>query len=132
MSLRNSSQSPFPFQIESGLPGHEYCLDAMGTTEGNGGVYTCHRVGGNQLFIHTKTNQIKMNNLCLDVGKDSEVKFKTCMEHKKSQEWLHNAKDKTLQSVKTGTCLAVEEEFTLAMEPCNGKAMAQKWLYKDR
>ena len=102
----------------------------MGVSGGPVGLYQCHRMGGNQLITYTATNQIKHHYHCLDVDQETgAVVFKDCSGT--SQEWLHNAKDKTLMLKRLGKCLTMVNLQKLTMEPCDGGVKEQKWLMES-
>lgn len=102
----------------------------MGTEEGVAGTFHCHRSGGNQLFTYGASNQLMVHQLCLDVeAADGVVPvFKSCVEGKLSQKWLHNKKDRLLKSLHLGRCLALgDDEKSLLFEECDGTALRHQW-----
>lgn len=52
---------------------------------------SCHYLGGNQVFMVTKTNEIRWDHLCLDVdGVGKPVLLQECHEQKGNQKWVYS------------------------------------------
>jgi hypothetical protein len=111
----------------------------MHNNEGEVILYECllDSIGSifiNQLFVHTKQNQILNNENCLEAtALNQTVLMKRCEQNKENQKWKYNERTLTLTHMLTEACLEFfidEEKFGLILNKCNGKK-SQKWLLQD-
>lgn len=69
------------------------CLDTMGRTNDNIGLYICHNTGGNQRFAYSRNMEIRNDKSCLDgVAINESVKFMDCHGQEGNQKWIYNKK----------------------------------------
>uniref|UniRef100_A0A8C6BMI4 Polypeptide N-acetylgalactosaminyltransferase n=1 Tax=Monodon monoceros TaxID=40151 RepID=A0A8C6BMI4_MONMO len=150
LGLRHKLQSrPFSWYLEniypdSQIPRHYFslgeirnvetnqCLDNMARKENEKvGIFSCHGMGGNQVFSYTANKEIRTDDLCLDVSKlNGPVTMLTCHHLKGNQLWEYDPVKLTLQHVNSNQCLdkATEEDSQVpCIRDCNG-SRSQQWL----
>uniref|UniRef100_A0A8C9CQ44 Polypeptide N-acetylgalactosaminyltransferase n=1 Tax=Phocoena sinus TaxID=42100 RepID=A0A8C9CQ44_PHOSS len=150
LGLRHKLQCrPFSWYLEniypdSQIPRHYFslgeirnvetnqCLDNMARKENEKvGIFSCHGMGGNQVFSYTANKEIRTDDLCLDVSKlNGPVTTLTCHHLKGNQLWEYDLVKLTLQHVDSNQCLdkATEEDSQVpSIRDCNG-SRSQQWL----
>lgn len=66
------------------------CLDTMDTTS-KLELLPCHNLGGNQLWVLTKTNEIKNDEVCVDgVKMSGDVEVANCHGQQGNQHWSYD------------------------------------------
>ncbi|XP_041447788.1 putative polypeptide N-acetylgalactosaminyltransferase 9 isoform X2 [Drosophila obscura] len=95
------------------------------------GLYPCHRQGGNQYWMLSKTGEIRRDDYCLDyAGKD--VILYSCHGGKGNQFWTYRENTKQLHHGTSGKCLAISEsKDKLLMEECSQSLTRQEWLLES-
>ncbi|KAH8275515.1 hypothetical protein KR026_009415 [Drosophila bipectinata] len=114
--------------------GGRTCLDAPSGKKHQKkavGTYPCHRQGGNQYWMLSKTGEIRRDDSCLDyAGKD--VTLYPCHGGKGNQFWSYRENTKQLHHGTSGKCLAVtESKDKLQMEECNASVARQQWSLEN-
>jgi len=112
------------------------CLDTMGRKENEKvGIFSCHGQGGNQVFSFTMDNEIRIDDLCLDVSKSQgPVTMVKCHHLKGNQFWEYN--QKTRQLVHTNSKQCLEKPLTPSqneprMTSCDGTRESQRWSFHN-
>ncbi|KAH8372711.1 hypothetical protein KR009_003242 [Drosophila setifemur] len=114
--------------------GGRTCLDAPAGKKHQKkavGTYPCHRQGGNQYWMLSKTGEIRRDDSCLDyAGKD--VTLYSCHGSKGNQFWTYRENTKQLDHGTSGKCLAISEsKDKLLMEECNPDLPRQQWSLEN-
>lgn len=115
------------------------------------GMSTCHDSGGNQAFMFSKTNEIRMKKHCLDAGHVGEPAILyDCHGQGGNQYWqYHSDVSRFLNAVhsvralnlltrvdqlqalaikhRSGNCLTALEDATVTIHPCDGSP-SQQWI----
>ncbi|XP_030388357.1 putative polypeptide N-acetylgalactosaminyltransferase 9 [Scaptodrosophila lebanonensis] len=95
------------------------------------GLYPCHRQGGNQYWLLSKSGEIRRDEACLDyAGKD--VMLFGCHGSKGNQFWSYREQTKQLHHGSSDKCLAINElKNKLIMEECNATYTRQQWKLEN-
>ncbi|XP_036149745.1 putative polypeptide N-acetylgalactosaminyltransferase 9 isoform X2 [Monomorium pharaonis] len=116
-------------QITSGM-----CIDSSGKTEDLHqpvGMYPCHRQGGNQYWMLSKTGEIRRDESCLDYS-GSDVILYPCHGSKGNQQWIYNSQTNHIRHGSSDKCLAItENKQQLVMEECSSNAPRQRWSFEN-
>ncbi|KAK7871232.1 hypothetical protein R5R35_001093 [Gryllus longicercus] len=112
------------------------CLDTLGRKGGeNLGMSYCHGLGGNQVFAHTKREQIMSDDNCLDASSPGgPVKLVRCHGMGGNQAWVYNSEDGIIKHVNTGQCLQMPDPHDMSqplLRNCDG-SKGQKWVMKSK
>jgi len=112
------------------------CLDTMGRKENQKvGCYSCHSQGGNQVFSFTMDNEIRIDDLCLDVANSKgPVMMVKCHHQKGNQYWEYNIKTNQLIHTNSKQCLTkpiARSANEPRMERCDGSIDSQKWSFRN-
>ncbi|XP_058809673.1 putative polypeptide N-acetylgalactosaminyltransferase 9 [Phymastichus coffea] len=95
------------------------------------GLYPCHRQGGNQYWMLSKTGEIRRDESCLDYS-GTDVILYPCHGSKGNQQWTYNTQTKQIRHESSGKCLAItESKQRLLMEECNPSAGRQRWAFEN-
>ncbi|KAI5635029.1 glycosyl transferase family 2 domain-containing protein [Phthorimaea operculella] len=91
------------------------------------GIYPCHRQGGNQYWMYSKTGEIRRDETCLDYsGRD--VVLYPCHGAKGNQMWVYEPQTKLLRHGSSEKCMAINKsKDKIVMETCNEKEKRQQW-----
>ncbi|XP_020281580.1 putative polypeptide N-acetylgalactosaminyltransferase 9 isoform X2 [Pseudomyrmex gracilis] len=116
-------------QIVSGM-----CIDSAGKSEDLHqpvGLYPCHRQGGNQYWMLSKTGEIRRDESCLDYS-GSDVILYPCHGSKGNQQWIYNSQTNHIRHGSSDKCLAItENKQQLVMEECSPNAPRQRWSFEN-
>lgn len=112
------------------------CLDTMGRKENEHvGIYACHGQGGNQVFSFTMDNEIRIDDLCLDVSKSQgPVTMVKCHHLKGNQYWEYDTNTKQLHHTNSKQCLEkplTSKEDEPRMTQCDSSRDAQRWNFRN-
>ncbi|XP_011141972.1 putative polypeptide N-acetylgalactosaminyltransferase 9 isoform X1 [Harpegnathos saltator] len=95
------------------------------------GLYPCHRQGGNQYWMLSKTGEIRRDESCLDYS-GSDVILYPCHGSKGNQQWIYNPQTNHIRHGSSDKCLAItESKQQLVMEECSPNAPRQKWSFEN-
>ncbi|XP_011700985.1 PREDICTED: putative polypeptide N-acetylgalactosaminyltransferase 9 isoform X2 [Wasmannia auropunctata] len=116
-------------QVTSGM-----CIDSSGKAEDLHqpvGMYPCHRQGGNQYWMLSKTGEIRRDESCLDYS-GSDVILYPCHGSKGNQQWIYNPQTNHIRHGSSDKCLAItESKQQLVMEECSPNAPRQRWSFEN-
>ncbi|RLU18255.1 hypothetical protein DMN91_008611 [Ooceraea biroi] len=95
------------------------------------GLYPCHRQGGNQYWMLSKTGEIRRDESCLDYS-GSDVILYPCHGSKGNQQWIYNPQTNHIRHGSSDKCLAItESKQQLVMEECSANAPRQRWSFEN-
>lgn len=95
------------------------------------GLYPCHRQGGNQYWMLSKTGEIRRDESCLDYS-GSDVILYPCHGSKGNQQWIYNPQTNHIRHGSSDKCLAItESKQQLVMEECSPTAPRQRWSFEN-
>ncbi|XP_003400148.1 putative polypeptide N-acetylgalactosaminyltransferase 9 isoform X1 [Bombus affinis] len=95
------------------------------------GLYPCHRQGGNQYWMLSKTGEIRRDESCLDYS-GTDVILYPCHGSKGNQQWIYNHQTKQIRHGSSDKCLAItESKQRLIMEECSAAAARQRWSFEN-
>ncbi|TDG49311.1 hypothetical protein AWZ03_004179 [Drosophila navojoa] len=95
------------------------------------GLYPCHRQGGNQFWMLSKTGEIRRDQACLDYAGKDVILF-GCHGSKGNQFWTYRENTKLLHHGSSGKCLAINEsKDKLIMEECDASHLRQHWILEN-
>ncbi|XP_076284607.1 polypeptide N-acetylgalactosaminyltransferase 9 isoform X2 [Lasioglossum baleicum] len=110
------------------------CIDSPGKPEDLHqpvGLYPCHRQGGNQYWMLSKTGEIRRDESCLDYS-GTDVILYPCHGSKGNQQWIYNPLAKQIRHGSSDKCLAItESKQRLIMEECSPSAARQRWNFEN-
>ncbi|XP_006565134.1 putative polypeptide N-acetylgalactosaminyltransferase 9 isoform X2 [Apis mellifera] len=110
------------------------CIDSPGKPEDLHqpvGLYPCHRQGGNQYWMLSKTGEIRRDESCLDYS-GTDVILYPCHGSKGNQQWIYNPQTKQIRHGSSDKCLAItESKQRLIMEECSSSAARQRWSFEN-
>ncbi|XP_012170886.1 putative polypeptide N-acetylgalactosaminyltransferase 9 isoform X2 [Bombus affinis] len=110
------------------------CIDSAGKPEDLHqpvGLYPCHRQGGNQYWMLSKTGEIRRDESCLDYS-GTDVILYPCHGSKGNQQWIYNHQTKQIRHGSSDKCLAItESKQRLIMEECSAAAARQRWSFEN-
>ncbi|XP_064469526.1 putative polypeptide N-acetylgalactosaminyltransferase 9 [Ornithodoros turicata] len=94
------------------------------------GMNSCHGRGGNQLWLLSKTGEIRRDSACLDYDGKKNVVLYACHGAKGNQHWKHDPKKGTIVHVLSKKCLAMAyNSWMVIVERCDGNAR-QHWKFQ--
>ncbi|XP_033639196.1 polypeptide N-acetylgalactosaminyltransferase 13-like [Asterias rubens] len=104
------------------------CLDTMMKDSGQKvGLFGCHGQGGNQIWALTKQQEIRHDDVCLDVARGGPIMMLSCHSQGGNQQWSYNTETKELKH-SNGLCLDLSDKAQdePTTKPCSGHK-SQKW-----
>lgn len=114
--------------------GGKTCLDSAARKSDlhkPAGLYPCHRQGGNQYWMYSKTGEVRRDEACLDYS-GQEVILYPCHGSKGNQYWDYSEDTKLIKHGSSDKCLAINESKTkLVMEQCNSELTRQRWTLEN-
>ncbi|XP_041118008.1 polypeptide N-acetylgalactosaminyltransferase 13-like isoform X2 [Polyodon spathula] len=111
------------------------CLDNMGRKENEKvGIFNCHGMGGNQVFSYTADQEIRTDDLCLDVSRlNGPILMLKCHHMRGNQLFEYDAQWLTLRHVNSNQCLdkpSEEDKMAPTLRDCHG-SRSQEWLLRN-
>nr|CAD7450893.1 unnamed protein product [Timema bartmani] len=107
------------------------CLDAMFGNQKPVAVFPCHKDGGNQFWMLSRTGKIRNNVVCLEFAEDKIITA-PCHEEKRSQLWLYDREERSLLNGLNNKCLTIsEEQDRLLVEDCVRDSKQQLWQFDE-
>ncbi|XP_019635133.1 PREDICTED: polypeptide N-acetylgalactosaminyltransferase 13-like isoform X2 [Branchiostoma belcheri] len=108
------------------------CVDNMARKENEKvGIFSCHGMGGNQVFSYTKEKELRTDDLCLDVSKPGgPVMLFKCHHLGGNQLWEYDEKIQLLKHVNSNQCLDKPHAGSPqepSMQPCDPGKTSQHW-----
>ncbi|KAK9711479.1 Ricin-type beta-trefoil lectin domain [Popillia japonica] len=95
------------------------------------GLYPCHRQGGHQYWMLSKTGEIRRDDACLDYSGQDVILY-PCHGSKGNQYWEYDAETNLLRHGSSDKCLGINDSRTkLIMERCNQEMYHQRWLLEN-
>ncbi|XP_026479679.1 putative polypeptide N-acetylgalactosaminyltransferase 9 [Ctenocephalides felis] len=95
------------------------------------GLYPCHRQGGNQYWMLSKSGEIRRDDACLDYAGQDVILYQ-CHGSKGNQMWTYNDETNQIKHGSSEKCLAISEtKQKLLMEDCDNAAARQKWTLEN-
>ncbi|XP_034247891.1 putative polypeptide N-acetylgalactosaminyltransferase 9 isoform X2 [Thrips palmi] len=114
---------------ESGM-----CLDSEASEEEYHkplNLWQCHREGGNQYWMLSKTGEVRRDEACLDYSGQDVILY-PCHGSKGNQYWQYHPETMLLQHGSSKKCLAItESKQRLVMEECNSSSPHQRWKFEN-
>eukprot|EP00096_Caligus_rogercresseyi_P012238 TRINITY_DN506_c0_g1_i5.p1 TRINITY_DN506_c0_g1~~TRINITY_DN506_c0_g1_i5.p1 ORF type:complete len:614 (-),score=127.29 TRINITY_DN506_c0_g1_i5:1253-3094(-) len=93
------------------------------------GLWPCHKQGGNQYWMMSKTGEIRREDSCMDYA-GSEVILFPCHGSKGNQEWIYNNEETSLMHGPTHKCLSLSpKRDKLIMSVCDSNEPRQRWRF---
>ncbi|CAG0904953.1 unnamed protein product [Darwinula stevensoni] len=114
--------------------GGKTCLDAAARKQDLHkpvGTYPCHRQGGNQFWMMSKSGEIRRDEACLDyAGKD--VILYPCHGSLGNQQWFYDDELGLIRHGSSHKCLAITPDRTkIVMESCNLDSDRIRWKFEN-
>jgi len=114
-------------------PSRQMCLDSTAKKANHNkplGLYPCHKQGGNQYWMMSKTGEIRRDETCLDYGQGTVILY-SCHGGKGNQEWEWVEWGGLLHPT-SGKCMALNEKGDgLVMEECAKQNLRQHWQLEN-
>ncbi|CAK8696058.1 unnamed protein product [Clavelina lepadiformis] len=112
------------------------CLDTMGRKENDKvGIFSCHGMGGNQVWAFTGNKEIRCDDICLDVTKHGgPVMMIKCHHMKGNQLWEYDSDTHLLKHTNTQQCMDRPKDSSSqlpTLNDCDSNKASQKWLLKS-
>ncbi|XP_034948570.1 putative polypeptide N-acetylgalactosaminyltransferase 9 isoform X2 [Chelonus insularis] len=112
----------------------DVCIDSSGKPEDLHqpvGLWPCHRQGGNQYWMLSKTGEIRRDESCLDYS-GTDVILYPCHGSKGNQQWIYNPQTKQIRHGSSDKCMAITaNKQRILMEECSPTAVRQKWSLEN-
>lgn len=95
------------------------------------GLFPCHKQGGNQFWMLSKTGEIRRDDVCLDyAGKD--VVLYQCHGSKGNQQWIYNPQTHRIEHGSSGRCMGISDDRQkVTMESCNSDSERLHWRFDN-
>ncbi|CAF1248479.1 unnamed protein product [Rotaria sordida] len=144
--LKRFKLKNFPFNhrfIGTVSTSNHRCLDSMMGPDVSKGLntqvsaQTCHKDGGNQIFLYTTTNKIHFDELCLEPGEgkstaNRNIIFTICMNDRKEQNWEYDEQTFQLKNEHfKGKCLSILGDSNVMLIPCDTNNPSQRWTFNQ-
>lgn len=114
--------------------GAKTCLDSPGRKSDLHkpvGLYPCHRQGGNQYWMLSKTGEIRRDEACLDYSGQDVILY-PCHGSKGNQLWSYREETKQIVHGSSDKCLSINEaKNKLLMEVCSEGNTRQRWTLEN-
>ncbi|XP_077293036.1 polypeptide N-acetylgalactosaminyltransferase 9 isoform X2 [Arctopsyche grandis] len=112
----------------------DQCLDSPCKPEDvhkPAGLWPCHRQGGNQYWMYSKTGEIRRDETCLDYSGQDVILY-PCHGSQGNQLWNYDPDTKLLKHGSSEKCLAINSgKDKLAMEECDVSEKRQYWQLEN-
>ncbi|KAL0268521.1 UNVERIFIED_CONTAM: hypothetical protein PYX00_010436 [Menopon gallinae] len=114
--------------------GGKTCLDSPCKSEDMHkpvGLWPCHKQGGNQYWMLSKTGEIRRDDACLDYAGQDVILY-PCHGSKGNQYWQYNPDTNLVQHGSSKKCLTMAtSKEKLLMEDCDESEPLQKWVFQN-
>ncbi|XP_063236763.1 putative polypeptide N-acetylgalactosaminyltransferase 9 isoform X2 [Bacillus rossius redtenbacheri] len=95
------------------------------------GVWPCHKQGGNQYWMLSKSGEIRRDEACLDYAGQDVILY-PCHGTKGNQFWQYKPEALLIQHGSSKKCLAISEgKQKLLMEECDAGNSRQQWKFAN-
>ncbi|GJQ73321.1 hypothetical protein Trydic_g13690 [Trypoxylus dichotomus] len=95
------------------------------------GLYPCHRQGGHQYWMLSKTGEIRRDEACLDYSGHDVILY-PCHGSKGNQYWDYDPETNLLRHGSSDKCLGINDSRNkLIMERCNSEMYHLKWMLEN-
>ena len=93
-------------------------------------VSACHGAGGHQLIRLNTEGQLGIGERCVEVDHSGRLELIYCPEGTAAGSWNYDEKTKQVIYSKSGLCVEMQSDDSLALRPCGTEKAEQKWEWR--